>query len=453
MPSSDYEVVIIGAGAAGLAAAGELAAAGRESVLVLEARDRIGGRVWTLHEPGLAVPVELGAEFIHGPAAVTFEALRRAGLAPVDSREVHWAREGRSVSQMRDALFDEIRRALVRSGVARRKDVPFAEFLANSRRFGLSTKGRHFAQMMAEGFDAADPTVVSARSIAEEWRSGGATDAPQFRPFGGYGALLESMAAQVRSKAELRLRSVVGEVAWQRGHVEVSGTFLNAPLKVTARRAIIALPIGVLQADETVRFKPNIGGHRDAIDQLASGPVIKLVMRFADAFWERLADKRYVDASFFHAYAAPFPTFWTAVPFRAPLLVAWAGGPRAERLAGKTPDAVVGEALDSVQFFFGLSSAQKRRIAAQLQDTWYHDWQSDPFARGAYSYLRTGGQGARQTLAKPLEDTLYFAGEAADTEGESGTVAGALQSGIRAARAIIRNADSATRAHSFTSKR
>jgi monoamine oxidase len=74
-----------------------------------------------------------------------------------------------------------------------------------------------------------------------------------------------------------------------------------------------------------------------------------------------------------------------------------------------------------------------------LEGAWVHDWQSDPYARGAYSYVKVAGEKAREQLAAPLRDTLFFAGEATDTEGEAGTVAGALQSGERAAREVLRS--------------
>ena len=438
MAHPDFDVLIIGAGAAGLSAAAELSAGGRHSVLVLEARDRVGGRIWTLREPGLATPIELGAEFIHGLPEVTFEALRAHGLTALDSPERHWMRRGAGLRRMDEALFREIRQALVRAGLARRKDIPFAEFLAGSKRHGLSAEGRRSAQMMVEGFDAADPQLVSARSIAEEWRSGGATDAPQFRPFGGYGALIGSMASKLEGKVRIQLRSVVREVRWERGRVEVSGMFLSEPFRVSASRAIVTLPLGVLRMPETepgaVSFSPALGTKHAALRGLASGPVIKVALRFARAFWESQDDGRYAEAAFFHAAGASFPTFWTALPFHDPLLTAWAGGPRATALAGCTPDEVVGRARSSLQDLFGIRRARQRRGAAQLQETWYHDWQADPYARGAYSYVVAGGQGARSELAKPLDGTLFFAGEATDTEGESGTVAGALQSGQRAAR-------------------
>src|SRR5262245_18482786 len=112
----------------------------------------------------------------------------------------------------------------------------------------------------------------------------------------------------------------------------------------------------------------------------------------------------------------------------APLLTAWAGGPKAERLTRKRPDVLLRDALASVRSVLGEIEEPKAFLT--------HDWDADPYARAAYSYVRIGGSGAREKLAEPLEDTLYFAGEATDTE-QSGTVGGALASGIRAAREIL----------------
>jgi monoamine oxidase len=93
----------------------------------------------------------------------------------------------------------------------------------------------------------------------------------------------------------------------------------------------------------------------------------------------------------------------------------------------------VQRAVKSLDAVFG----GRARAESQLVTAWLHDWQQDPFARGAYSYVAVGGHGARKALAAPLRGTLYFAGEAADFEGEHGTVAGALSSGARAARQVM----------------
>jgi monoamine oxidase len=162
--------------------------------------------------------------------------------------------------------------------------------------------------------------------------------------------------------------------------------------------------------------------------------VIKVVLHFREPFWERIDEGRYRDAAFFHAPGAAFPTFWSSMPLRGSLLNAWAAGPNASRLSGKSEAELAHLAIDSLQSGFG----KRVRVRRMLELAHLHDWQADPFARGAYSYVIAGGASARKALAAPVEGTLFFAGEASDTAGESGTVAGALQSGMRAARQVLR---------------
>jgi monoamine oxidase len=219
--------------------------------------------------------------------------------------------------------------------------------------------------------------------------------------------------------------------------VLVEGDFLGAPFCEQARRCIVTLPLGILQQPATapgaVRFAPALDAKKGALAALASGPALKAILRFRRAFWEEVDGGRYRQAGFFQVPEAAFPTFWTALPLRAPVLVAWAGGPRARRLSGAPPTQMVRHSLASLQSLLGAGFD----VAGELEAAYVHDWQSDPYAAGAYSYVRVGGAGARKSLAAPLADTLFFAGEATDYEGESGTVAGALQSGLRAAREVL----------------
>jgi monoamine oxidase len=125
------------------------------------------------------------------------------------------------------------------------------------------------------------------------------------------------------------------------------------PLTVRARAAIVTLPAGVLNAN-ALRFDPPLPkSKRDAASCIVMGPVTKLVLRFRSAFWERVADGRYRDGAFFHNAGAAFPTFWTQLPLRAPLLVAWAGGPKADALAALGDDLLVATALDELRALFG----------------------------------------------------------------------------------------------------
>lgn len=403
-------MIVVGAGAAGLAAADALAA--RRRVLVLEARERIGGRCWTRRIPGIAAPVELGAEFIHGEAGSTHALLRRARIPAVASvREQRWVHRNR----LRPInAFLEAQRATADAPLV--CDVSFEAFLATRT---LPEKTRVFAKLMVQGFDAADPKRVSARSILQEWGAAGSLGASQPRPRGGYGALMNWLAERAtRRGARLHLGAVVREIRWRRGSVLVKGEFAGSPFAVSSKKCVITVPLGVLQS---VRFRPRID-KRDALRKLASGPVIRVAMGFHEPFWE----KRAPGVAFFHLPDALFPTFWTPLPMRAHLLTAWAGGPKAERLTGLGNGALIDAALLSVERALG------KKARGQLAFAIPQDWQADPFSRGGYSYVLVGGEGARETLAEPVANTLFFAGEATDTD-EAGTVAGALRSGIRAA--------------------
>jgi len=403
LPPVQADVLVIGAGAAGLAAAAELARAGR-SVLVIEARDRIGGRCLTRRLPGVPAPVELGAEFIHGRPEATIALLKRANVAAVDSTRTQRVAVAGVLKPVN--IFAEAQR--VARAELKGRDVSFRTFLA---RRGLPKLTRTLATMMVQGFDAADPARASAREILEEW-SGGGLGISQPRPQGGYGPLLEFLAREI----PIQLQTMVREVRWKRGSVELRGAFRGEPWSAWAPRAVITVPIGVLPS--LVREK------RAALAKLESGPVIRVAMAFREAFWE----KDHPGVAFFHSPNAPFPTFWTPLPMHAPLLTCWAGGPKASRLTGSSEKTLLKHALASVRSVLGNTDEPLAYLT--------HDWQADPFARGGYSYVKVGGTGAREELAAPLEETLFFAGEATDTE-QSGTVGGALASGLRAAREVI----------------
>lgn len=431
-----YDVIIIGAGAAGLVAAGELVRAGR-CVLVLEARDRIGGRIWTRAEPDIEVPLELGAEFIHGSAPVTRGLLARAGIAVIGASEVHWSlRDGQLAPS--DALFERVRQAFRNSDALAGQDMSFEDFLEGPLATVLPREERSYARTLAQGFDAADVTRASARALVGEWTGDLIGDVPQGRPQGGYASLLQALTTTLPAeRLRIRLQAPVGELRWSRGSVRVSGESLGSTFEARAPRAIVTLPVGVLRqtcGPGAVRFVPALEEKRAALEAVAAGTVVKIVLKFASPFWETTAQGRYRGAAFFHLPGAPVPTYWTAAPAHAPLLVAWTGGPPALRLAeGADERGPVRAALAGLQQLFGSGID----VAAQLDGYYCHNWQRDPFAQGAYSYVTVGGADAHHLLGQPLQDTLFFAGEATDTEGEIATVTGALNSGLRAAREVL----------------
>jgi monoamine oxidase len=129
-----------------------------------------------------------------------------------------------------------------------------------------------------------------------------------------------------------------------------------------------------------------------------------------------------------------FPTWWTTMPTRSSLLTGWAGGTRAKKLALTGEEFMVERALESLGRVLGL---ERSTLEGQLEGHYVHDWDADPFSRGAYSYAAVGGAGAPRILSQPLEETLFLAGEATDVRGNSGTVHGAIASGRRAAHQVL----------------
>ncbi len=178
----------------------------------------------------------------------------------------------------------------------------------------------------------------------------------------------------------------------------------------------------------------------DAIAALGFGTVVKVVLKFSEPFWEGRAvpsmtrGKDLSGMAFLHSRSESFPTWWTWLPLRATTLTGWAGGPAADALAGRPEQEIRAEAVASLARYFGMKPADLDR---RIERWWVADWRSDPHARGAYSYVPAGASGAVAKLAAPVDDTLFFAGEATEPAGSSGTVAGAIASGRRGAREII----------------
>jgi monoamine oxidase len=212
-----------------------------------------------------------------------------------------------------------------------------------------------------------------------------------------------------------------------------------------ARTAIVTLPAAVLKSGE-VKFDPQIAEKQRALAGLEIGQIFKVVLRFREAFWDeadflkarrrngRGGSGAADGINFLHAQGAEIPTWWTTAPIRASLITGWVGGSTADALLSADPATRLERSLISLSQTL---TTPRRELEEQL-DAWAsHDWRSDAFARGAYSYIGVGGYAAPVTLARPVEGTLFFAGEATNRD-HIGTVAGALASGRRAAREVQR---------------
>ena len=442
--ANDADVVIVGAGAAGLVAARQLSAAGLKSI-VIEARDRIGGRIHTIREPGFPLPVELGAEFVHGTPAETWDIIRAAGLGAIDVTDTHWfLRDG--LLQPVDDFWRDMENVFGRLKQMKEADLSFTEFL---RRYcaDVPNHARQMALAFVEGFDAADAERASARSIAAEKEASEEIEEDRnFRLLEGYDRLVQWLASSMdRDRVTIQFNTVLSVVKWSRGSVELFARTgpTGATEQFSAPRALITVPVGVMKTPRsdagTIQFQPELRDKRDALDHLEMGPVIKTILRFDDAFWEheRMPTVRdgdsLRDACFLHARGPRVFTWWNWLPVRAPVIVGWSGGPEAAELSRLPDQQIVQQAIASLGTFLGLSPSD---VASKLQRAHVHNWQADPFSRGAYSYTLVGGAAARRELAEPIDDTLFFAGEATH-EGQSGTVAGAIASGHRAATEIL----------------
>jgi monoamine oxidase len=398
-------------------------------VAVFEARDRIGGRILTHRDARFPMPLELGAEFIHGEAPLTERLLREARLSEYDLNGDSWLAEHGHLRRD-EGFWDQVDRVFDAID-ARRKDSSFDDFLARRPGGRSLARARAAARLFVQGFHAADPAELSVLSIAPREAGEPSEEAARIgRMLEGYGRLAEWLARDLGDS--LHLGAPVREIAWEPGK---AGLTLEDGSRVQARAAVVTVPLGVLQAppDEPggIRFHPDPPRLRQTLDLLAMGPVVRLVLGFRELPWQDRSDLGRL--RFLQTGDETFRAWWTAYPLRLPVLVAWSGGPPAAAISRKKPEEIEAAALRVLARQTGLS---RRRIASRLEAVWSHDWNADPFSRGAYSYARVGGREAARALARPAGKTLFFAGEAADEEGRTGTVEGAIGTGLRAAKQV-----------------
>jgi monoamine oxidase len=431
--SDRFDVIVIGAGAAGLAAARDLSGAGKK-VCVLEGRERIGGRIWTIHAADLPLPIELGAEFIHGEAEDTFSIVESAALLAYQLPDTHWW-SSRGRWRLENDFWEKMN-AIRRRIPAGAHDVAFAEFLKRQRRIAPHLK--QMALQYVEGYHASHADRISAASLrtSDEEQE----EQKQHRIANGYDTLVEWLRSSLDpQRSSLRLGSEVTEVAWGRGAVEVK---TGRGEKFRAKAAVITIPIGVWKTPGGIRFDPLLREKQKVIEKLEVGHVVKMVFRFRERFWDapdfvkrRAKTKNWLEGMPLHFVRGDdrfVPTWWTTAPVRSPLLTAWAGGHAADALLADS-SRIVDRALDSLAKTFAV---KRRDIEPLLDATHMHDWQADRFSRGAYSYAGVGGQNAHESLAKPIRGTLFFAGEATSGD-ETGTVSGAVATGKRAAKQVL----------------
>lgn len=448
-------VIVIGAGIAGLAAACKLAASGL-SVTVLEARDRIGGRIFTQRDPACPSPIELGAEFIHGRPPEIWQPLQQSGVEITEVDGDSWCvadgkiRECDFFSQV-DSILEKMDKSS--------PDESFLDFLQrcfpNREQDQNLEDAKRRAVNYVSGFNAADPALVGVYWLVDGMRADEKIEGDRaFRSKNGYLDLLDYFQRQIAGRdVKIHTNTVVTNIAWKTNHVEITARDGDQSNFLTASKVLITLPLAVLRASANsvtseaassdtglVRFTPALPTPKlEALKKMEMGKIVRVVLRFRRRFWQDIVagdkKKTLADLSFLFSQNERFPTWWTLMPKKEPIITGWAPFRSAERLSGQPQNVVVKQALQTLA---GLLGVPPQTVEDSLEASYFHDWQSDPFSRGAYSYGKVGSDGAQQALGAPVENTLFFAGEATDISGHNGTVHGAIASGYRAADEILR---------------
>jgi monoamine oxidase len=418
------DVVVVGAGAAGLACARHLLHEGQD-ILVIEARNRIGGRVHSIAAEGH--DLELGAEFLHGAPEVLPKDLHER-LLFLDVLDHHHVLRKKKL-HFKKHFWEEIEKALKSLNEKRKNDRSFQDFLSKKKMKG---EIKDLVISLVEGFYGADVEKVGEKGLAraEEAEVPDLNGRDLFRPLPGWGSVLDGLLSSEEKSRVLRINHRLEKIEWKPSRCVLRGEGPTGTFQIQAKKCIVTLPLGVLQSKNffeplSPAFEKFLSGF---LSGLHMGHVQKLSFEFSSRFWETLTPE---PVGFLHAPSdQDFPTWWTEMPLRLPRLVAWQGGPKAYEMAAWSEEKIVTAALRTLSF---LTRKNFEFLKKELRKVHTHNWSQDPLSQGAYSYPGINGESQGPTS---FENTLYFAGEAFIQGSARGTVHGALESGFQTAREI-----------------
>jgi monoamine oxidase len=425
MTDNTHDVVVVGAGMAGLTAARALAEAGLK-VLVVEAQDRIGGRIWTRHVGDEAI--ELGAEFIHGRPSELWALIEEAGLETYERGGAQLCFDDGALTDCggeMDTVFEPLESLKDFDG----PDMSFADYLEREQ-----TPAEKRGPMIGyvEGFNAADHREVSVASLGAQQKAEDASGSDHnYRLRGGYDQLPRYLSERITEfGGKVLTGTPVTDIQWEPDRVKVVSDLWT----FRAPQVVVTLPLAVLQS-RSVKITPQPHQILEAAGRLRMGQVRRFTLLFAEKFWENLSPQPALgDMSFLFAFTEMPPVWWTPHPEASHTITGWVGGPRSAALTGLNAKTLGQKACTTLGRIFGV---KKDRIHGLLRGCYTHDWQHDRFTLGAYSYVATGGLDAPRQMTEPVADTLFFAGEHTDITGHWGTVHAAMRSGLRAAEQIL----------------
>ncbi|SFE44357.1 monoamine oxidase [Chitinophaga sp. CF118] len=400
------DIIIIGAGASGLMAARELSASYK--VTILEAKEIIGGRIHTIKQH-----IEAGAEFVHGKLPVTLNLLKEAGLTCTPMSGKMYRAEKGHFEQDEESIegWDE----LIENMGSLTADMTLIEFLETHYAEAKYRELREEITGFVQGFDLANPSKVSVKFLYNEWTAGIETN---FRIDQGYCSMINFLADECRKKdCNIITGNPVTKVDWENGNLTVT---TGNGQSYTAQKLIVTTSLGVLQYG-SIFFNPAIDDYMNAASHIGWGSVLKIVLEFKETFWKN-------DTGFIFSNEK-IPTWWTQSPGNVPVLTGWLGGPPAENFKQVPTDEILKTALESLSGIF-------QKELPPLVNSYILNWADDPETLGAYSYDTPLSDNARKVLNTPIQDTIYFAGEALYEGNHPGTVEAALVSGRNVAQMI-----------------
>jgi monoamine oxidase len=426
-----FDVLILGAGAAGLMAARELAGAGLQ-VGVLEARNRVGGRVCTVQDGGAR---ELGAEFIHGEGRLSKELLRSSGNGSSAAGGSIWQYQNGRLQQSEDFIDDW--KGLLAALKEVDRDIPVQQFLDSYLMGPLWERTREQVSRYAEGYYAADLRSASTFALREELQA--ADHEADERPFTGYGPLLEHLYRQcLESASTFFLDTAATAIEWSAGSVVVH----TEGQSFQSQKLLYTLPIGVWRAGK-VTWTPALEHKAAAVEALGYGPALKIVLNFRRRFWEDASLGNTSAELGFLFSEERIPTWWAGAAEQGNVLSGWKAGPSAMALAQMDQEEILHSALSSLSRIFSVPTEKLKEL---LESHHYHNWITDPWTLGGYSFQVVNGGRYQEVAAAPVANTLFFAGEGLYDGPIIGTVEAALETGLKAARAIIAGASASNQA-------
>jgi monoamine oxidase len=287
-----------------------------------------------------------------------------------------------------------------------------------------------------QGYHAADASDISVEALQEIERESQEVNAVEGAQFfrGGQSQFVSRLVQEFAQP--VLLRHCVRGIRWSSGGVEVE--FDRAELKwMRAQKVVITIPAGVLQVDSgvasqegRVMFQPELPKvFVESLSYLKMGTALRMNFLFRRAPWSLLPDLPEFGMILDSTPGALFRVWWKRGHNQ---IVGWSGGPLEDR--GQSKDDLRDHGVQALARLFSLPESQ---IREDLESTWTHDWNSDPYSRGVYPYVTVGGRARVQRCFEPIENVLYFAGDAECLGAYLGTINGAVKSGTRVARRIL----------------